>query len=280
MEIYLAQAVRELMVSQAMAIMISIPFVGICGVVLLHWWIDGEIHWSVAIGGFLFCLAMFAVALFWPDPTVLAPTLLSMIITVVFFPYAREKVAESEIRRISTRQLDQAHQAVVERPDNMTAWFAITSLLYEHGLKGPAIAVRERLLNGLSNDMDPIKNQSVRGMYAAEERMLKVWRRNLKGKKDPFAPLKCRSCGHINPCNEIACIKCKAPYLLEYARRARAKERITTRLIIGWATLVGFLVATMAVMVQNESLGWPMIFVGLVVCGGVLTWVFRAPRMA
>jgi hypothetical protein len=257
MEIYLAQAVRELMVSQAMAIMISIPFVGICGVVLLHWWIDGEIHWSVAIGGFLFCLAMFAVALFWPDPTVLAPTLLSMIITVVFFPYAREKVAESEIRRISTRQLDQAHQAVVERPDNMTAWFAITSLLYEHGLKGPAIAVRERLLNGLSNDMDPIKNQSVRGMYAAEERMLKVWRRNLKGKKDPFAP-----------------------HRLEYARRARAKERMTTRLIIGWATLVGFLVATMAVMVQNDQLGWPMLFGGILVCGGVLTWVFRAPRMA
>jgi hypothetical protein len=36
----------------------------------------------------------------------------------------------------------------------------------------------------------------------------------------------------------------------------------------------------MAVMVQNDQLGWPMLFGGILVCGGVLTWVFRAPRMA
>jgi|GEM_PF-984510 len=206
---------------------------------------------------------------------------------MAFFPYAATQMERLEHRDIRGDELDKAHRALAERPDNVNARFMIARVLYEQGMVGYAIATVEQTLAGLpdaidpvhNRSIDPVHNRSVRDIYRNEFYTAKQWRNSLRDPK-AFDPVKCPACGTMNYPGDLACRGCRGAYLLDLARTMDNPRRFLGKLVMAWALVALVLAAiSMAALNYPSSVTFTVAALGIGTVGAVLWWLFRDPTM-
>lgn len=191
---------------------------------------------------------------------------------IVFSPYAGQQMARAEFHQIDVDALDRSFQVIAQRPDSIPSYFDICRRLYDLGYDGPAIAIGERTLNGISTAMDPLRNASLRDQFRNEETSIKRWRRELKNPK-AFDPVVCPLCSRPNDPSNLACEGCGRAHLLELARSTNLKNRTFGRLVLAFAMVCVFVVGGAAALMRLPSPFGPILFVAGLGATGVCLWL-------
>ena len=225
--------------------------------------------------GFMALLLLFVglvAALTTRDPVLQGAMVVCTLSLVIFFPFADDYLARSDVADINAEQIDRGHLELSLRPDNFPAWFKLAANLYDHGFRGHAIALADMTLERIPSETDPFHNRSLRDMFRHEERQVAMWKRDTTDPKH-FAPIACPKCKAMNPPGSVNCARCQAPFLLLLSRQGRGRGRAYARLVLGWS-LISCLIP-LAAWLGLTGLGWA-VFVLIGTVGGVLFWVFRA----
>lgn len=257
-----------------------IPIVGVAALFLIRSMIDGDLDVVQGIAAFAVLFLLMFIAVWQPVPIATGAVFVILLSLMAFFPYAVSQMERIELEEIKTDSLDQAYRNVHNQPDSALARFHLAQSLHDHGLPGHAILLSEQTLASLSTTIDPIQNRSVRHLYRGEESQAKQWRRELRSEQ-PFTPLKCPKCGHLNPPTAIACEGCQAPYLLELARNLKPRSRFLGKLVLAWASIGLFLVV--GALLGAALSGWGAIVVFVIALGsvgGLLAWLFKPKTIA
>lgn len=206
---------------------------------------------------------------------------LAVVSILAIGPYANSRLAEWELRRAQFDKVERAHFVLSAKPENVPTYFALAESLYDIGLPGQAIALAEKTLDGLSQELDINTNQSMRGYFRREEEMVKVWKRRLAGREaDARKPLNCSHCGYANPPGNLACGRCNSAYLLAAVRKAEVKDAIFNKVVIAAALTVSLfaLIGHVAFSWRGVVL-WLTIFGGMAIYGTALGLLFRPPKI-
>ncbi len=257
--------------------MAMLPIMGFATCWIIGRMIDGSLDFLPGIVGIMILGGMFFVAISSPNQAIAGAIMVVLITAMVFFPYAETQMGRVLGREINAERIEKAHAALSARSDNVAAWFELARVLYDHGYQGHAIAIADKTLYNLSQNMDPVKFQSMRDLFRSEEYLLERWKRD--SKPDLFRPLKCPSCAAMNPPGDVACVRCGKPYLLEIVRGSNIRKSFLGRLVFGWALLAALLCAAAYAGVAFTERGGAIIALVLVGMVGIVLWLlFRAPK--
>jgi len=263
-------------------LMIALALAPVCAfaiITLISWMMDNLLDVGPGLGGIAIVLLVLLVTILSKNHFVAGAVIVVLINLMVFLPYAIEQSAKAEMQGTDIDKLDRVHKEISERPENIASYFAISELVYDLGLPGHAVAIAEKTLARLSTETDPIKNQSIRDVFKAEESRAREWRRHIKDQKE-FRAVACPRCGYRNEPGNIACGKCQGPFLLDLARGIDPRQKIRSRLVLGWALIAGFF--TLTVYGWSEFAGsarWVIVVGGLMTIAGVFTWLFRRRKL-
>jgi hypothetical protein len=252
------------------------PIMGAAALWLLFKSVQGEIGLLAALAGFLALVVLYALSVWSKSMVVAGSVAIALVAGMAFFPFAVTQLERVELGEIDIDRLDKAHRAVSERPDNWSAWFELSRALHDFGLVSHAVAIAESTLARLSTERDPLTQRSTYDLFSTEQREVAKWRRETRPGRQTLA--KCLQCGHDNPPGEIACGRCKGPYLLELARRAKVRPVVYGKFAIGYAG-VAFAVAASAW--AGVSLEWPAsvgVILGVLALAGLVLAVLFRPK--
>lgn len=268
------EAIPGLLITLAMA-----PVVGFAVLRVVKYMLDGELDAAPGFGAIVTLLGVMVVTIMSKSSVVAGVVLVGVLSLVVFFPFAVDTLANADVRGIDIDRLDRVHREIVARPENVASYFALAELVHKLGLEGHAIVIAERTLASLSNEVDPLKNQSLRDVFKTEESRTKQWRRDLND-QDAFRAVACPRCKRKNEAGTIACSGCQGPFLLDLARGIDPRQRVRSKLVLGFAMVAGFLAGTTyAWSVIEGDLRWLAFGVGLATVAGVFTWMFQHRRL-
>lgn len=260
--------------------MAMIPVTIIAILVLINWMSSGQISGAAGLMGITVVLIVAMLTVMSHSTVVVVAVFIGMVSLLVFFPYAWDEVAKSEVQGMDIDKLDRAHQTLVASPENIATFFLVAEMVYALGLEGHAIAISESTLNRLSTQIDPIKNQSMREVFRAEEYRTREWRRQVKD-PDAFRAVACPRCGHLNEPGTLACGRCNGPFLLDLARKIDPRPKVRSRLVTGWALVALFLGGTAYGMVMLEGAGpFFVLAIGVGLVSTVLYRLFRVRALA
>ncbi len=256
-----------------------IPVVIVTVLVLMHWMVTGDISGATGLVAIAVIVLVSGATVMTRNSVAVGAVLTCMVTLMVFFPYASDQLAQAEVQGMDIDRLDKAHQQLVSTPDNIATFFLVAEMVYALGLEGHAIAICESTLEKLSTQIDPIKNQSMREVFRAEEFRTREWRRRVRD-PDAFRAVACPRCKHLNEPGTLACRKCDGPFLLDLARQIDPRPRIRSRLVTGWAAIGLFFTGTVYGMVVLDGLAaYLVLLVGLGLVTTVLYRLFRRRAM-
>ena len=255
------------------------PICALAVIGVTKYMLDGELDLGPGIVAILCTFTVLALTIMSKSQVLAGIVIVAMLTIIAFFPYAVEHVALAEMRGMDIDHLDRAYKEIIARPGNIASYFALAELVHSLGLKGHAVAIAERTLASLSTEIDPVKNQSLRGVFRTEESRTKQWRRQILDQAE-FHPVACPRCGHKNEPGTIACGGCQGPFLLDIARRIDPRKRIRSRLAAGFALIAGLIAISAYTGLEVEgALKWVVLGVALAVAAGTLTWLYRPRAM-
>ncbi|MCH8979276.1 MAG: hypothetical protein IH945_08540 [Armatimonadetes bacterium] len=256
-----------------------IPVVLVAILLLMHWMMTGDIDAGAGIVAITVVLLVSAVTITSHSTVAVVAVLICMVTLMVFFPYASDQLAKADLQGMDIDKLDKAHQQLVSTPENIATFFLVAEMVYALGLEGHAIAICESTLDKLSTQIDPIKNQSMREVFRAEESRTREWRRQVRD-PDAFRAVACPRCRHRNEPGTLACGRCNGPFLLDLARQIDPRPRVKSRLVFGWALLALFFAGTVYGMVELEGVGgYVVLAAGLAMVATVLYRLFGRRAM-
>ncbi|MER3412814.1 MAG: hypothetical protein C4340_05415 [Armatimonadota bacterium] len=235
--------------------------------------IDAEIS-AVAgffgIGGAILLLTLGT----WGGYLVGSLVAVAMLASLGVMPFLISKTEERLSREADEYLLEQTFRAYGDNPQNVAATFRIAALLYSYGWRGHAITIAERAASGLSTEVDPVANRSIRDLFRAEIYKLEQWKR--EAAENDFHPVRCMRCGASNPVGTIACVQCQAPVLLDYARTLTLARPFYSRLFLAWSAVAAVIGGSaIAGLALQGNARYAVIF-GLVLLAGLfLGFVFR-----
>ncbi|MCH8980294.1 MAG: hypothetical protein IH945_13805, partial [Armatimonadetes bacterium] len=213
-----------------------IPAVIVAVLMLMHWMTTGQIDAGAGLAGIIVVVLVSVATVMSHSTVAVVSVLICMVTLIVFFPYAADQLAKAEIQGCDIDKLDKAHRQLVATPENVATFFLVADMVYALGLEGHAIAIYESTLDKLSTQIDPVKNQSMREVFRAEESRVREWRRQVRD-PDAFRAVACPRCRHRNEPGTLACGGCNGPFLLDLARQIDPRPKIRSRLVTGWALL-------------------------------------------
>ncbi len=254
------------------------PLFGWAVVWLIRSMVMGDVGAVAGVFG-LGCLFMMLVLIITGgSPAVSGALTLILGVSLVFFPLAMHRLGVHELREINAGLIDKLHAGLAERPDNYAGYFALSEALYNQGFQGHAIGLASRTLEGMRDNLDDAKFQSLRMMFHREEALLKQW---IRESDDPrlHQPIACPSCGFANPPGNLACGGCRGPFLLEVVRRGDQRISFLGRLVMVWGCLaLGLGGAVYFGFAVTGSLGVLAALACVAVAGGVVAVLIKAPR--
>lgn len=198
----------------------------------------------------------------------------AMLASLGAMPFLMSKTEERISREGDEHLLEQAFEAYGDNPQNVAAHFRIAALLYTYGWRGHAITIAERAASGLSSEVDPVANRSIRDLFRAEIYKLQEWKREATDKD--FRPVLCMRCRASNPVGTIACVRCQAPVLLDYARTLTLARPFYSRLFLAWSAVAAVIGGGAIAGLTLEGNARYVVIFGLVLLAGVfLAFLFR-----
>lgn len=253
--------------------------IGVAFLLLIYKMIDGELPF---INGFIgLCVLIFLLynAVSPPHPAMPGVVFVVVLTCLALFPYAADQIEKAELRVMQTERLIRVYNAYVQKPDNVAAVFEITDRLYQHGMKGNAIAIASKTLQVLSQQVDPVQNRSLRDLFGREEALVKKWQRETASTPAALQPIPCPNCKTVNPLEELICSGCKRPYLLDIAAKMNLRPRVVGKLVFSFALIAASIVGS-AVLGLHFAGVWLFValFLALSITGSIVAWLFRPPR--
>ncbi len=228
--------------------------------------VGGDLDTGVGAVALGVVLTMIAVAI-WTDSYIVAAVIfLCFPSFMAFYPFAAGTLERHEMNSFYIKRLERSHDAIRKQPQNYPAYFELSRTLHEMGLEGHAIAIAERTLSSIPDEMDPIKNQSLRGMFLGEEVMIRKWKRELKDEK-AMEPIRCTRCRHSNEPGLIACGNCQADFLVQIARGADIRPKILGRLVLSYIAVAIYFSGS---AISSEYISPPYNYITIVAGLGVL----------
>lgn len=263
-------------------LLVSLALAPICAFAILRimkFMFDGELDAGPGIAGIITVLVVLGLTIMSKSNVIAGVVMVTVVSLMAFFPFAVDQAANAEVRGMDIDKLDKVHREIIGRPENIASYFALAEIVHALGLEGHAIVIAEQTLERLSTEMDPVKNQSLRDVFRTEESRTKQWRRVLRDQA-AFRAVACPRCGHRNEPGAIACGGCQGPFLLELARKIDPRQKIRSKLVLGFAMVAGFLTGTVyAWWVIEGDLRWVVFTLGLATVAGVFTWMFQPRRL-
>lgn len=263
-------------------LLIALALAPVCAfavITLIKWMMENTLDVGPGLAAIAAVILVMLVTILSKSHFVAGAVIVVLITLMVFLPYAIDQAAMAEIKGSDIDRLDRLHQELSRHPENVSTYFAIAEYVHMLGLEGHAVAITERTLDRLSTVMDPIKNQSLRDVFRAEEQRAKEWKRRIKDGA-AFRPVPCPRCAHRNEPGNIACGKCNGPFLLDLARKIDPRNKIRSRLVVGWGLVAAVFTGTVYFWSINEtSVRWVVLAAGLAAIAGVFTGLFRHRRL-
>ncbi|MBS1717212.1 MAG: hypothetical protein JSS72_05730 [Armatimonadetes bacterium] len=217
-----------------MSIVIWIP-ITVWIISMVHWAVSGEIDVLTAFLGVCTALGLGILAIVPPAPFCTPLASAAAFLTVLLYPYFRNMNEKRQLGALEVQGVEKAYEQLAFRPDNVGAKLKLAKLLWGRGLYGYAIAISEKTLRGLPENV-----------FHEEFKMLTSWKNQFREKP---TSLPCLDCGTQNDPGNLHCKRCGAPFLLYYARGAWLGPDLTKRVLNGWvaamALIVGFPAAAM-----------------------------------
>jgi len=243
---------------------------GIAALMIIHKMIDGDFPFAPGMVALIVDFLLVAAAVKSQSPAIPGTIFVVALASMGLFPFAAHQLEQADLRQFQTERMIKAYNAFAAKPDNMSAVFEISKILYEHGLKANAIGLATAALNSLSQRTDSVSNRSLRDIYRAEEQMLKSWNREAAKRPIIMRPVACPKCGHVNPVEYLICAGCGAPYLLEIARGMTNMPMVYGRLLITFALLSAVIVAAAAIGVMVSGMLALILLIAIVAGAGVV----------
>src|SRR5687768_6967928 len=173
---------------------------------LIHWTVQGDVDVLISLPGILVAIVLGVLTLSPPDPRLAPLFFLTVMATVVFFPFVRSALIQRALHRVDVEQLEKACDVLHQRPANIGSELRIARILYDKGLLGHAIGIAERVLQ-----------DSPGTLFAEEQRMLAQWRAATHG-RNLNEQILCVDCGFKNAPGRAHCSRCGAPYPMDYLK--------------------------------------------------------------
>ena len=259
-------------------LLIAIALIPVCGIavlMVLKWMFSGELDTGPGIVAIAVVVLIPVVTVMSKSEYVAGAVIVIMITLMMFFPYALDQLDSAEVRGMDIDKLDKAHRQITETPENVPTYFLLAELVHSLGLEGHAVSIAEQTLDRLSTKIDPIKNQSIREAFRAEESKAREWRRRIT---DPgaFRAVACPRCRKMNESGAIACGNCQGPFLLDLARAIDPRPKVRSKLVLSWALVAGFFTGTVyGWMLLDGFLRIALLLTGLGLVGGTMHRLFR-----
>lgn len=253
--------------------------IGVAFLLIVYKLIDGELPFITGIVGLFVLIFLLYSAVSPPHPAIPGVVFVVVLTCLALFPFAAEQIGKAELRMMETERLIRVYNAYVQKPDNVAAVFEISARLYQHGMKGSAIALASKTLQVLSQQVDPVQNRSLRDLFGREEALVNKWKRETAATPDQLKPIPCPNCNTVNPPEELICRGCMRPYLLDVAAKMNLRPRIFGKLVFSFALIAASIVGA-AVLGLHFAGVWLFValFVALSITGAIVGWLFRAPR--
>jgi hypothetical protein len=269
------EGIAGLFITVASAIILGIAFL-----LILYKSIDGELPLIPSLVAMGVVVGMLTICVARINPIIPAVILVVTLTLMGLFPFAATQLEAAELRSIDTGQLEKAYAGLVARPDNVSIIFEIARRLHAHGMKGHAIAISTKTLDALSQNVDQVKNRSLRDQFRNEEYEMKRWRREVANDPSSARPIACPHCGHTNQLDLIVCAKCGEAYVLTLARGLDVRSRFIGKLLLTAAIIAAVIVGSATLGVY---LGGLALFVALAVAiagaGISIHLLFRPARL-
>ncbi len=210
--------------------LIWIP-VSIWVISMIHWMVQGDIDAGFGFLGLCAGIALGALTVFSPNPA-LSPLLLAAAVSiVVLFPFVRSLVNRHALAQLDVEQVERSYEMLEQKPSNSAASLRLARVLYSRGIRGHAIRIAESAFQGMPSSF-----------FQDEARMLQQWKLQTT-EPNEFRDLPCARCGELNSAGTLFCTRCKAPFLLDYARGRWVEGSAAQKLIATWFLAVVLLVA-------------------------------------
>lgn len=251
------------------------PFMGLIVVKIVSMMMQHELEAWVGFTVIFMLSGAFGLCIASPSAEFSMALTILVALMIVFYPFAQRQLARATFHDLDVQALERVMESISAHPDLVPAYFELAQRLHALGMEGQAIAIAERTVQGLSQQFDAVRLTSQRDHYRQEESRMKQWKRDLK---DPhaFRPIKCPQCHTPNPPGEIACVKCRAPYLALLFRGKSMQSRVVGRLLLAYALTGASLIGvTAAAMLLSGTTRWVAVFGTFIPLMCCLAWLFR-----
>jgi len=197
---------------------------------LISWMVQGDLDFGFGTMGVLVGITIGVLAVLSPNRAIVPYVFVASMSVLVLFPVVKRLVHRHNLAQLDVEQVDRAHEALRQKPDNPSALLRLARVLYDRGLQGNAIGLAERALQSVPQ-----------GYFRDETRMLQQWKAYAQ---DPNAlsPVACLACGTTNPADAYLCSHCQSQFLLEHARGQWVVQKTAVRFIAVWTGSIGLLV--------------------------------------
>jgi len=210
-------------------ILVWIP-IGAWVIAMVQWMVIGDIDPMFGCGSIFVAFVLGALTVHPPDPR-LSPVFFSgVVITVITFPAIQRSLQRREMARIDIEKIEDLYENLRFRPDNYSAVFRLSEILWHRGFHGHAVGLATSVLP----KMDP-------ELFREEHQAVDRWRHQLGANFFP-KPVRCLQCGLMNQPGSHLCERCQAPYLLLSARTAWLGPSIGRRILGAWIVAIVILV--------------------------------------
>jgi hypothetical protein len=270
------EAVGGLLIAVSAGIVLAVAVL-----LIIYKMIDGDIQFGVGMASIVFIIGMLLMSIKPPHPALPGIVLVVALTAMTFFPFALSTLEKLELEAHDVDRLERAYRALAQRSDNVAAQFELARCLQQQGFVHHAIAISSRALEGLSTQIDPLKNSSMKDAFRNEDYQLRSWIRQRDSQPPKSDPVRCSSCGNVNEIGQPVCVKCQRPYLLEMVRSLDLRPKLMSRLVLAWAALALFLTGAAALgTAMKGGLMYAIIGVAVLGVGFFIHWLFRKPKLS
>lgn len=211
-------------------------------VAMVQWMVIGDIDALFGVPSIIVAFGLGALTNHPPDPRLSPVFFGGVVITVMVFPAIQRGLQKREMARIDIEKMEDLYENLGFRPDNFSALFRLSEVLWYRGYHGHAVGLADSALHR----MDP-------SLFKEEHDAVSRWKHQLGPNFLP-KPVRCLQCGLMNQPGSHLCERCKAPYLLLSARTAWLGPSIGRRILGGWIVALVILVG----IPTTASFGLPL----------------------
>jgi hypothetical protein len=232
-------------------------------VCLVQWTIAGDIDFVSGFLGLVVGIGLMFIAFYPPHPAVSPLAFLVSLVTVIFFPFVRERLNRREVRQLNLRQVENALEVTRTRSENAMSRMRIARILMEMGEVHEALPLAESAVSELSP-----------AVFYADHQDVKHWRQRY-GPTATGSGAACTKCGTLNAPGTLSCPSCGNETLLERLGGKRSVGTEGRKLIAVWTSLAGALLALAVAFQLPPVAAIAVVVSALVAVGTILYLAFR-----